>query len=58
MLATISCAVWHRLYHSNMHPVLTRNFEVFSACDWLAALTAHILNAGNTWRGITVGTVT
>jgi hypothetical protein len=29
-----------------MHPVLKRNFEVFSACDWLAALTAHIPNAG------------
>jgi len=29
-----------------MHPVLRRNFEVFSACDWLAALTAHIPNAG------------
>jgi hypothetical protein len=26
--------------------VLKRNFEVFSACDWLAALTAHIPNAG------------
>ena len=34
------------LYHSKMHPVLKRNFEVFSACDWLAALTAHIPNAG------------
>ncbi len=29
-----------------MHPVLKRNFEVFSATDWLAALTAHIPNAG------------
>ena len=29
-----------------MHPVLRRNFEVFSTCDWLAALTAHIPNAG------------
>jgi hypothetical protein len=26
--------------------VLKRNFEVFSACDWLAALTAQIRNAG------------
>jgi hypothetical protein len=26
--------------------VLKRNFEVFSACDWLAALTARIRNAG------------
>ena len=34
------------LYHSKMHPVLKRNFEVFSACDWLAALAAHIPNAG------------
>jgi len=34
------------IYHSKMHPVLKRNFEVFSACDWLAALTAHIPNAG------------
>jgi len=33
-------------YRSKMHPVLKRNFEVFSACDWLAALTAHIPNAG------------
>jgi len=29
-----------------MRPVLKRNFEVFSACDWLAALTAHIPKAG------------
>ena len=29
-----------------MHPVLKRNFEVFSATDWLAALTAHLPNAG------------
>ena len=40
-----------------MHPVLKRNFEIFSACDWLAALTAHIPNAGehlvryNGWYG-------
>jgi len=34
------------IYQSKMHPVLKRNFEVFSACDWLAALTAHIPNAG------------
>ena len=34
------------VYHSKMHPVLKRNYEVFSACDWLAALTAHIPNAG------------
>lgn len=34
------------IYHSKMHPVLKRNFEVFSACHWLAALTAHIPNAG------------
>ena len=34
------------VYQSKMHPVLRRNFEVFSACDWLAALTAHIPNAG------------
>jgi hypothetical protein len=34
------------IYQSKMHPVLKRNFAVFSACDWLAALTAHIPNAG------------
>ncbi len=34
------------IYRLKMHPVLNRNFEVFSACDWLAALTAHIPNAG------------
>jgi hypothetical protein len=34
------------IYRSKMHPVLKRNFEVFSACAWLAALTAHIPNAG------------
>ena len=27
------------IYQSKMHPVLKRNFEIFSACDWLAALT-------------------
>ena len=34
------------LYRSKMYPVLEWNCEVFSACDWLAALTAHIPNAG------------
>jgi len=34
------------IYRSKMHPLLKRNFEVFSACEWLAALTAHIPNAG------------
>ena len=34
------------IYHSTMHPVLKRNVAVFSAGDWLAALTAHIPNAG------------
>lgn len=34
------------IHGSKMHPVLKRNFEVFSVCDWLAALTAHIPNAG------------
>jgi hypothetical protein len=34
------------IYQAKMHPVLKRNFEVFSACDWLAALTAHIPNTG------------
>ena len=34
------------LYPSKMHPVLKRNFEVFSASDWLTALTVHIPNAG------------
>jgi hypothetical protein len=33
------------IYQSKMHPVLKRNFEVFTDCDWLAALTAHIPNA-------------
>ncbi len=27
-----------------MYPVLTRNFEIFPALDWLGALTAHIPN--------------
>jgi len=34
------------IYQSKMHPVLKRNFEVFSAGDWLAALTGHIPNGG------------
>jgi hypothetical protein len=34
------------IYQSKLHPVLKRNFEVFSAGDWLAALTAHIPKAG------------
>ena len=34
------------IYHSKMHPTLQRNVEVFSATDWLAALTAHLPNAG------------
>ena len=39
----MTCSI---IYRSKMHPVLKRNFEVFSACNWLAALTAHIPNAG------------
>ena len=39
-------SVIRKLLGSKMHPVLKRNFEVFSAGDWLAALTAHIPNAG------------
>jgi len=34
------------IYHSKIHPVLKRNVEAFSACDWLPALTAHIPNPG------------
>jgi len=34
------------LYRSKMHPVLKRYFEVFPVLDWLAVLTAHILNQG------------
>ena len=34
------------VYRSKMDPVFKRNFEVFSALDWLAPLTAHIPNAG------------
>jgi hypothetical protein len=34
------------IYQSKMHPLLKRNSEVFSACDWLAAMTARIPNAG------------
>lgn len=34
------------IYRSKMHPVLKRNYEVFLRCDWPAALTAHIPNAG------------
>ena len=34
------------IYQSKLHPVLKRNFEVFAAGDWLAALTPHIPNAG------------
>ena len=33
-------------YLSKMHPILKRNFEMYSATDWLAALTAHIPIAG------------
>jgi hypothetical protein len=33
------------MHQSKMHPVLKRNSEVFSVCDWLAAPTAHIPNA-------------
>jgi len=34
------------LYEAKRHPVLKRNFEVFSACDWPAELAAHGPNAG------------
>jgi hypothetical protein len=34
------------IHQSKMDPVLKQNFAVFSPRDWLAALTAHIPNAG------------
>jgi len=34
------------IYQSKKYPTLKRNFEMFSTTDWLAALTAHIPNAG------------
>jgi hypothetical protein len=33
-------------YRAKLHPVLKRNVEVFPVLDWIAALTAHILNQG------------
>jgi len=30
------------LYHGSMHPGKRRNFEIFDACDFLAAVTSHI----------------
>jgi hypothetical protein len=38
--------------------IIKRNFEVFSDSDWLAALTAHIPNAGITWCATMAGAVT
>jgi hypothetical protein len=34
------------IYRSKMHATRKQNLEVFSASDWLAALTAHIPSAG------------
>ena len=34
------------IYRSMMHLVLKRNFEVFSALDWLLALRVQIPNLG------------
>jgi len=45
------------IYHSKVHPVLKRNFEVFSPTDCLAGLTAHIRTRGGIWCGTTGGTV-
>jgi hypothetical protein len=30
------------IYHSGMNPKIQRNFEVFSPCDFIAAITQHI----------------
>ena len=30
------------LYRSGMNPKIKRNFQVFSACDFIAAITQHI----------------
>ena len=42
------------IYQSRMHQVLKRNFAVFSACDWLAALTARIRTRASTSCGTTL----
>lgn len=34
------------IHRSKMHPALKRNFELFPATDWLAALTVNIPNTG------------
>ncbi|HEX7549551.1 MAG TPA: transposase [Candidatus Methylomirabilis sp.] len=46
------------LYRSKIPPGLKRNFEVFSASDWLAALTAHIPNADEHLVRYSAGPVT
>jgi hypothetical protein len=30
------------IYHSGMNPKIQRNFEVFTPCDFIAAITQHI----------------
>ena len=52
------CSSWIRyqakshtaIYRSKMPPVFKRNFEIFPALDWLAALTALIVAGARNWR--------
>lgn len=44
--SVVGCRTRTINYQPTRHPVLKRNFEVFPACDWLAALTTRIRNAG------------
>jgi hypothetical protein len=46
------------IYRSRLNAKINRNFEVFTATDFLAAITQHIPDPAHRWSATTAGTAT
>ena len=46
------------IYRSRLNAKINRNFEVFTATDFLIAITQHIPDPGRRWSATTAGTAT
>ena len=46
------------IYRSRLNAKINRNFEVFTATDFLAAITQHIPDPASRWSATTAGTAT
>ena len=46
------------IYRSRLNAKINRNFEVFTATDFLAAITQHIPDPARRWSATTAGTAT